>query len=464
MSDATSTAALQQLEAEGIVAADVQLAELLERVSGFLTRFVVFRAKAQVTAISLWVIHSWAFSAAETTAYLAVTSPEKRSGKTRLQEVLELLVARPLRVSNISVAALFREIDSDSPTVFFDEADAFFSRKGDAAEELRGILNAGHRRGATVARCVGEGKGLKTQRFNVFCPKLVAAIGNLPDTIADRSIHCRLERRREGERVERFRYRDAKADADPLRKDLEAWAGEHLEELKAARPNLPEALDDRAADGWEPLLALADAAGGEWPRRARAAAVELAGAHFSDDESLGVLLLEHVRDAFGHEPKITTDDLLHALINRDTGPWPAWWSRDVEDGRLRGPASRLARLLKPFGVGSKKLRIDESTTARGFTIEDFAEPFARYLVPSSKSEQRNSAGQGLFSGPNESRKPEGNIPSEQACSLVPSSGSEQGHPEDGTAAAVELLKRELRAEVVPNPMYARIAREQGAAS
>ena len=138
------------------------LSDILDGIVALLTRYVVFPSKAAAVAVALWVVHTHAIQVADATPYLIVTSPEKRAGKTRLQEVLEHLVANPLRTTNATVSAIFRATAEGNLTLLFDEADAIFGRKVDGAEDLRGLLNAGHRRGATVLRCVGEGKGLES--------------------------------------------------------------------------------------------------------------------------------------------------------------------------------------------------------------------------------------------------------------------------------------------------------------
>jgi len=441
--------AMRLLGAAGVIAPDVDGAQALDDVEAFIRRYVVFGSGAQAVAVALWTAHTHAFAAAEATPYLSVTSPEKRSGKTRLQEVLELLVARPLRTSNISTAALFREIDAQSVTGFFDEADAIFSRKGDTAEELRGILNAGHRKGATVARCVGEGKSMRTHRFSVFCPKLIAAIGQLPDTIADRSIAIRLQRRRKSDRVERFRYRSAREAGETFRGALAAWADEHLDALGDARPELPDALDDRAQDGWEPLLAIADEAGGTWPERARAAAAELAEDD-SGDDSLGILLLHHVRDAFeaASADKLFTAGLLASLVDRDDGPWAEWWGREVENGNTKSPAARVARLLAPYDIEPTKIRIHEKT-GRGYHRATFEPVWERYLdpVPRPKppvpSKRRNN-GTSQVKGPFQGEAKEPKEGADQDCSVVPS--FQRNRPgndvTDPSGSMVERVKRE----------------------
>jgi Protein of unknown function (DUF3631) len=231
---------------------------LLDDLRAFVRRFVVL-TEAQADAITLWIAHTHVFDVFGITPYLAVTSAEKRSGKTRLLEVLELLIREALPTANISDAALFRVIDKRQPTLLVDEVDALFSNKS-PREELRGILNAGYRRGAVVHR-MGGSNNTSLHTFSVYCPKAFAGIGNcLPDTIADRSIPISLKRRTRAESVERFRLRDVEGEGHALRDRLTDWLEPQRDHLHASRPTLPDELDDRAQDVWEPLLAIADLA------------------------------------------------------------------------------------------------------------------------------------------------------------------------------------------------------------
>jgi hypothetical protein len=380
----TMTEQLDQLETEGLVAPDT--ASLLSRVVDFVERFVSFKSWSQIVAVSLWVLHTYVVDAADVTPYLAVTSAEKRSGKTRLLETLEVLVRRPALVAHISSAALYRTIEVEAPTLLFDETDAIFHKNaGGQAEALRGILNAGYRRGATVRLCAGEGKKMQVVAFPVFCAKALSGIGNLPDTIADRAIRIRMERRTRKEQVERFRRRFVEDESERIRDALETWAIANQEALKFLTPTLPDSLDDRQQDAWEPLLAIADHAGGTWPEQARAAAVELAEAsEQADQDSLGVLLLEHIRDAIGASDRISTDDLLHALCDRDDAPWAEWWGRDVKEGALKGPAARLSRILKPYEVRPTQFK-DAGEKLRGYRREHLEPLWERYLSPPSDS-------------------------------------------------------------------------------
>ena len=260
---------------------------LLEKLAAFVRRYVVL-SDEQATIIALWVVHTHAFDAADATPYLNVFSAEKRSGKTRLLEVLSLLAARSWLTGRVTAAVLVRKVAAETPTLLLDESDAAFKGDREYAEALRGILNAGFRRGGVTSLCVGQGANLSYRDFPVFGPKAIAGIGKLPDTIADRSVPIELRRRRAGEGVARFRVRKAEREGLSLRDAATAWAEANIERLSSAEPQLPDELDDRAQDIIEPLLAIADEVGGEWPERAREAAVKLlSGEEREGTDSLG---------------------------------------------------------------------------------------------------------------------------------------------------------------------------------
>jgi hypothetical protein len=251
-------------------------------------------------------------------------------------------VARPRRLTGASEAAIFRKIAQDRPTLLLYEIDAIFGGFSERTEPLRAILNAGNRPGATVSRCVGD-KGDQVKDFPVFCAKALAGIdtGRLPDTIRDRSIKIGMRRKTAAEPVARLRRRHADVQAEPLRQQLREWGERAADALREAEPVLPSELDDRAAEGWEPLLAIADLAGGEWANRARTAAVALSASGDGEEQAPGLILLAAIREAFGTQDRMTTTDLLAAVNQDDELPFGGW-----RDGR--GMDSRgLARLLRP---------------------------------------------------------------------------------------------------------------------
>jgi hypothetical protein len=365
---------------------------LLEDVVCLLRRFVVM-SDAQADAATLWIAHTHAIDAAESTPYLAVTSAEKRSGKTRLREVLELLVRNALPASNISDAALFRAVEKLTPTLLLDEADAIF--KAREREDLRGMLNAGYRRGAVAYRMGGANK-TTLESFPVFCPKAFFGIGDfLPDTLVDRAIPIRLQRRTREETVERFRRRDAEPEGHSLRDRLADWLEPQLDELQRARPHLPDELDDRAEDSWEPLFAIADLAGGDWPERARCTALTLFNPDQREDDSMTARLLADIHTVFtanGNE-RLKTADLIAELCTIEESPWGDWYGKQLT------PHS-LSKLLRPHRIKTMPVWA-EGRTVKGYKAEQFAEAWLRVLgVRWVRSVRSESASQNRPNPPN----------------------------------------------------------------
>jgi hypothetical protein len=366
--------------------------DALASVAGFIKRFISL-GESQVVAIALWIAHTHAIDAAEATPYLNISSAEKQCGKTLLLEVLSLLVAKPWFTGSASRAVLVRKIEAQEPTLLLDESDAAFAGDRDYAEALRGVLNSGHSRGGVVSMCVGMGASIRFKDFSVFCPKAIAGIGKLPDTVADRSIPIRMKRRSPNEKVERFRRRLCEAEAATIREQLTKWLAPKLQALKSARPELPCSLSDRQHDGCEPLLAIADLAGGDWPKRARAGLVEIFGGEEADDASVRVRLLSDIQTAFSQQDseRIFTADLLAALCDLE----PQWL--EFSYGKPLSPAS-LARQLKGFGICPRKIRIDDRT-ASGYLRDWFLDAWSRYVPPRLEQMEQGSihAGEKRFS-------------------------------------------------------------------
>src|SRR5215211_7286733 len=346
--------------------------EVLDRLVAFVRRFVVL-SDEQAALMALWAMHTHAVDAADATPYLSITSAEKRSGKTRLLEVLALLVARPWLTGRVTPAVLVRKTSAETPTLLLDESDAAFKGDKEYSETLRAVLNSGFRRGGVASLCVGQGANLTYEDFPVFSPKAVAGIGKLPDTISDRAIKIELRRRARSESIERFRLRKVESEAAVLKAEAAAWAGAHVERLAKLEPLLPEELDDRAQEICEPLLAVAEAAGSDWPERARRAVIALAGASAREDsDSLGIRLLRDVRSAFDEKEadRLPTDKLLEALHAMEEASWRALRGEPLD-------ARGLARLLKPYDIKPVKLRFGEHTF-QGYRRAGFEDAWARY--------------------------------------------------------------------------------------
>jgi hypothetical protein len=362
----------------------VPVAQLLDEVLRFERRFVV-EGDEEVDATALWVLHTWAFDAASATPYLHITSPDKESGKTRKLEVLELITRKPWLVSRATAAVLARKVAAERPTLLYDEMDATLQGDKEFAETLRGLLNSGYRDSGRVSVCVGQGADISYVDLPTFCPKAIAGIGALPDTVASRCIEIRLSRRTRRERGERFRVRKLRDDVDLLRGRLVRFADDHTTALALAEPHIPDELSDRQADVWEPLFAIADLAGGEWPERARRAAVTLAARGSDGEESIRSRLLAAVKavfDADGGDAVFTTR-LIEGIAERDD-EFSTWWHppSDDKEGKPAPWATReLGRLLRPFDIRSRSLRVG-TRTAKGYRRDAFEEAWNRYLPPS----------------------------------------------------------------------------------
>lgn len=347
-------------------------AALLDHMTATIRRFTVLSVE-QARACALWAAFTWFIDGANVAPLLNVTSPEPRCGKTTLGELVKEMVARPLYASNITPAALFRAVEKWKPTLLIDETDAFLNEK----EELRGIINAGHYRStAYVIRVVGE--ALEPKQFCTWGAKALIGIGKIAHTLTDRSIVIELRRKLETERVEKVRH--AEPDLfDTIRRKLVRWADDELASYRVLRPEPIQAIHDRAADNWEPLLAVAMLAGGEWPARCRRAALSLSGAA-QEAPSINAELLADIKAVFERKgaSKLFTTALLWELCEDTEAPWATW-----NHGKPMS-ARQLSSRLSSFGVASGTIRIG-ADTAKGYVQEKFADAFARYL-PEAQSE------------------------------------------------------------------------------
>lgn len=346
----------------------------LDDVLRYLRRFVAYPSHHAAIAHALWIVHTHLMDVWESTPRIAFLSPEPGSGKSRALEVSELLVPRPVNACNATVAYLFRKVGDETgrATVLYDEVDTVFTKAGDN-EDIRGLLNAGHRRHSVVGRCVTRGRSIETEETPAYAAVALAGLGDLPDTLLTRSVLVRMRRRAPSERVEPYRERDVREEAAALREQIERWSLQVTPTLVDARPGFPVEIADRDADVWEPLLAIADAAGGDWPNIARGAAVALVSAAKQRTPSLGIRLLADLRDVFRDADRMSTEGLLKALNAIEEAPW----------GDLRGKpldSRGLSQRLHAYGVKPKKIRIG-AATMQGYDRSDLCDSWERYLPP-----------------------------------------------------------------------------------
>ena len=353
----------------------IPIGELLEAVHKFLGRFVAYPSEHAHIAHTLWIAHTHLMDAWDSTPRIAFLSPEPKSGKTRALEVSELLVPLPVEAVNVTPAYLFRKVGSPDgrPTILYDEIDTVFGPKAKDNEEIRGLLNAGHRKAAVAGRCVTKGKIVETEEIPAYCAVALAGIGWLPDTLLSRSVIIRMRRRKPGEQIEPYRRRIHASEGHRLRNQLAAWAAGVVGTICESWPEMPKGIEDRDADIWESLLAIAKAAGESWSKRASEAAVALVAAAGDIEPSLGIRLLSDLRIVFGEAEAMSTATILTALHGLEEAPWNDLKGHPLNE---RGLAVRL----RQYGIKSKNVRIGD--VLKGYAREDLFEAWEIYTSPS----------------------------------------------------------------------------------
>jgi hypothetical protein len=359
-------------------------AAILARLRAALTRYVILPSAEAAVAVALWIAATHAQAAWQHAPRLVIRAPEKRCGKSRLLDIVEGTCHAPLMTVNASPAAVYRAIGTDTPpTLLVDEADTIFGGKNaEANEDLRGLLNAGHQRNRPAIRWDASTRSL--ERIPTFAMAALAGIGAMPDTIEDRAVVVRMRRRAPGETVAPFRHRRDRPALGEIAAALTGWLAAHLAELERAEPVMP--LEDRAADTWEPLIAVADLAGADWPELARHAALMLTADH---DQAAAVSdrirLLADCRTAFGEAEALPTTALIGRLRSDPEAPW----SDHGPDGIT---ARRLADMLSDYDIRSDIIRFGEPIgRVRGYHRADFTDAWARYCPPRAGGIRDNRA-------------------------------------------------------------------------
>ncbi len=351
-------------------------AALLQEIGEFVGRYVALPSPEVIIVIGAWVLSTYMFNLFEQHPFLVISSPEKRCGKTRLLEVLERLVHKPLSTAGMSEAVLFRVAAKLAPTFLIDEAQHLRNRDERSAP-IHDLLCAANRRGKKVLRMAGPNHD-QLEQFEIYSPKAIASIGKLTDIIMDRSIEIPMRRHTQTEQVARFFSAKAESESQPIRKQIVRWTQDHMEEVRAVYVSgqPPSFLRDREAENWAPLFALVGVADPASLPNLEEAARILASEVNRDNPSLAVQLLTDIREIFDAKKTdfIPTKDLLEALATIDEGRW-------IEINISRGlTAQSMAKLLKPFGIGPRQTRVGE-TNPRGYHRQDFTDAWARYLPP-----------------------------------------------------------------------------------
>jgi hypothetical protein len=349
---------------------------LLDELRAAITRYVILANDETTDAVTCYIAATYGVSAWEHATRLMILSPEKRCGKSRLLDVIEATCHDPLITVNISPAALVRSLGDDPPTLLLDEADTVFGKKNaDNNEDLRGILNAGHQRSRPYIRW--DMMARAPEKCPTFSMAVLAGIGEMPDTIMDRSVIARMRRRAGDERVAPYRRRRDEPALRDLGRRVGAWVKANLRALSSAIPEMP--VEDRAADTWEPLVAIADLAGGDWPERIRRACRAMVAEADSDsgEATLARRLLADLQEVFGDATNLYTTTILDRLHKIEDAPWGNYFGRQIT-------SNDLAKLLKDYRVKSADVREQGGTNKKGYRRDDLHDAWSRYLARDSR--------------------------------------------------------------------------------
>jgi hypothetical protein len=262
-------------------------------------------------------------------------------------------------------------------------------------EAMRNVLNSGHHVKGTVKIGVKVGDNYEPRVFSTFAPVAFGLIGELKGALAtvnDRSIRIVLQRRKPEEKIESLSGPRRRDEFKPLRQRLMRWAQDNRDAIAAAEPAISEGLYNRVADNWRPLFAIADAAGGDWPQKARAIAMRAAP---SEEQTAVEMLIADIWDVFDAtgSDRIGSAELVERLVEKTDRPWP-------EFGKAGKPITqaKLARLLKQPGIGIHPEQVRFGPDSRkGYMRHQFEEAFARFVPergPPKRNNETNANGTG----------------------------------------------------------------------
>lgn len=348
-----------------------KLNDIVDDVRDFLTTYIVVPKRSSIVVAS-WIVSAWMMESWDRFPHLAVTSPEKRCGKTRFLQIVELLVPNAVNTPSISSAGIYRLIEDRRPTLLLDEAQSLTRRNTESSEAIREIFCAGIDSDSKVLRCGGEDHSV--QEFSIYCPKVVALIGNLDNVLADRCIPIGMSRKSSGDAVERYRSRVVKPLGMELATRIKSWASNNEAKVRDYYDTLEpfDIENDRLAELLLPLQAVVSIASPHCLDELLSFARDIEERERQSEMSTeGVVLLTAIREIFDDTTTDTflpSNNLIQLLKKRDEEPWS------------RMTAERLANLLRPYQIRSRRNR---KQTHRGYYCFDFKSAWKCYLPPLS---------------------------------------------------------------------------------
>lgn len=353
-----------------------QHAQAVKDMETYLSSYMSFGDTQYPFVLSLWAMATYLWPSFDAFPYMVITSATKRSGKTRLSELLSFAASNARNFAGMTAATLFRSIKDENPTIFIDEAETLSS---ESADTMRSVLNVGYRKGQTIPRMGKAG----VEQWPAYCPKVFILIGDVFDTLRDRSIIITMRR---GDAPKRFLYEIAKAEGEEIGQRFQSIASETqgsiFDAYMTASNGLPF-LQDRDEEIWMPLFAIAQIVCPNRLEELTRAAVDLATMKTADarrhteiemrdadrearDTEYGERLLHDMSACYHKNAKFMfTATLITKLYEMPTGPWRKFRGEGLS-------AIDMSNLLSRFGVQPKLGREAKGRSgkvARGYAIE-----------------------------------------------------------------------------------------------
>lgn len=354
---------------------------LLNRTIGWFRKYLVLREE-QVIVLGVWVFHTHAFKAATRTLYTPIVSPEGECGKSRVLEVLIPLVARAWYTSRTTVPVLYRTIEEEHPTLLFDEADRAFRGDANYQAAIIGVFNSGYSLRGNYAACETVGKQITRRTFSTFCPKAIAGINKLDETIAKRAIVFEIERAAAGSLPDFFEE-DYEEEVRSTAAKIALWCAEFEPKLAGARPEMPTTgMSDRQKEASRPLVAIADAISPEIGERFRKALVKIFLSTNKSKKALGTMALEDIFEYMHHKDDLgdpsppleraPSGPLVTFMIEKEDRPWALC----PPEHKPLTPA-RFSRILEPYHVMPTRQKVN-GTVTRCYDKKDLLPAWNRY--------------------------------------------------------------------------------------
>lgn len=352
-----------------------QTADIVADIEHYVTQYVTFTNADHAFVAALWSIATHLWPLFDAFPYMVITSPTKRSGKTRFSEVLSFVASNPFNAAGTGPASLFRIVQTMKPTIILDEAEDL---NKESASVMRSFLNVGYRKGQVIPRVQGN----KVVTYDAYCPKVFVLIGDVYDTLRDRSVIVRMQR---AEPKVRFVREIAESEGHTLRNRVAAMAGDVQVDVQSTYQNHGglDFLQDRDEEIWLPLFAVCAAFCPSRLDQLKQVATDLSvektqDAHSyiasadaekaAENEEYAKRLIDDLLQLIDGRKSIFTAEAVDQLKAIPTAPWRKFRGDDGLNAII------MAQLLEPHHVEPTLIRVGgkgpNAQVKRGYRRED----------------------------------------------------------------------------------------------